>query len=125
MVRTESLPHTTNTKPRHEFVYKPPSIRNENDKGDIKAIEEDDTQPIPSMPNPKPIKSNSPTILPFREDCTVHIPYTNAKTFADDVLSNHVGDNELKPNDGVRTRRMKKKENDDRGCQRNPTNNGS
>ncbi|GJT05332.1 hypothetical protein Tco_0839794, partial [Tanacetum coccineum] len=29
---TVLLPRSTNTKPRHEFVYKPPSIRNENDK---------------------------------------------------------------------------------------------
>ncbi|GKC35357.1 hypothetical protein Tco_1047741 [Tanacetum coccineum] len=26
--RTKSIPRTTNTKPRHEFVYKPPSIQN-------------------------------------------------------------------------------------------------
>ncbi|GKE05980.1 reverse transcriptase domain-containing protein [Tanacetum coccineum] len=38
----KSLPHTTNIKPRHEFVYKPPSNRNENDKGDVKFIEEDE-----------------------------------------------------------------------------------
>ncbi|GKD16672.1 hypothetical protein Tco_1205830, partial [Tanacetum coccineum] len=40
---TKSLPRTTNVKPRHEFVYKPPSIRNENDKGD------DSTMHIPYM----------------------------------------------------------------------------
>ncbi|GKB70472.1 hypothetical protein Tco_0931884 [Tanacetum coccineum] len=45
---TKSLPRTTNTKPRQEFVYKPPSIRNENDKGDVEFIEEDETQPIPT-----------------------------------------------------------------------------
>ncbi|GKD10668.1 hypothetical protein Tco_1190353 [Tanacetum coccineum] len=62
---TKSLPHTTNTKSRHEFVYKPPSIRNEIDK--------------------------------------------------DDVLSNHVGDKELKSMDGVRNRvltKTKKKKDD-------------
>ncbi|GJY71274.1 hypothetical protein Tco_0474977 [Tanacetum coccineum] len=93
--QTESLPYTTNTKPRHEFVYKPPSIRNENDKGDVKAIEEDETKPIPTFPNLKPINSNSQTVLPFLKECTEHITYTNAKTFADDVLLNHVGDEEL------------------------------
>nr|GEZ61187.1 hypothetical protein [Tanacetum cinerariifolium] len=35
----------------------------------------------------------------------MHIPYTNAKTFADDVLPNHVGDKELKSFNGVRIRR--------------------
>ncbi|GKB84544.1 hypothetical protein Tco_0956816 [Tanacetum coccineum] len=39
---TKSLAHTTNIKPRHEFVYKPPSSRNENDKGDVTFIEEDE-----------------------------------------------------------------------------------
>ncbi|GJV22321.1 hypothetical protein Tco_1371341 [Tanacetum coccineum] len=57
----ESLPRTINTKPRHEFAYKPPLIRNENDKGDVKFIEEDEIEPIPTMPNPNPINSNSPT----------------------------------------------------------------
>ncbi|GJY28068.1 hypothetical protein Tco_0403835 [Tanacetum coccineum] len=94
--QTESLLSTTNTKPRHEFVYKPPTIRNENDKGDIEFIKEDETQPIPTMPNPNPIMSNSPTVSPFVKDCTVHNPYTNAKTFTNVVLSNHVGDKELK-----------------------------
>ncbi|GKF00586.1 hypothetical protein Tco_0027509 [Tanacetum coccineum] len=107
---TKSLLHTTNTKPRHEFVYKPPSIRNENVKGDVKAIEEDEIKPIPTMPNPSLIKSNSSTVSPFLKDCTVHIPYTNAKKFTDDVLLNHVGDKELKSIDGVGTRRMIKKE---------------
>ncbi|GJX90074.1 hypothetical protein Tco_0343400 [Tanacetum coccineum] len=82
--QNKSLPRTTNTKWRHEFVYKPPSIQNENDKGDVKFIEED-------------------------KDCTMHIPYMNAKTFTDDVLSNHVGDKELKSNVGVGTGRMTKK----------------
>ncbi|GJZ01281.1 hypothetical protein Tco_0519242 [Tanacetum coccineum] len=99
--RIESFPHTTNTKPRHEFVYKPPSIRNENDKGDVKFIEEDAIKPIPTMPNPSLINSNSPNVPPFLKDSTVNIPYTNAKTFADDVLLNHVGDKELNSIDGV------------------------
>ncbi|GKA71193.1 retrovirus-related pol polyprotein from transposon TNT 1-94 [Tanacetum coccineum] len=30
--QTISLPHTTYTKPRHEFVYKPPSIRNKSSR---------------------------------------------------------------------------------------------
>nr|GEV31136.1 hypothetical protein [Tanacetum cinerariifolium] len=98
----KSLPHTTSTKPRHEFVYKPPFVRNKNDKGDVKDIEEDVIKPIPTIPNPNLINSNSLTVPPFHEDCTVHIPYTNAKTFADDVLSNHVGDKELKSTGGVK-----------------------
>ncbi|GKA60420.1 hypothetical protein Tco_0759827 [Tanacetum coccineum] len=36
---SKSLPRTTNTKPRHEFFYKPPSIRNDDNKGDVKFIE--------------------------------------------------------------------------------------
>ncbi|GJU22187.1 hypothetical protein Tco_1155529 [Tanacetum coccineum] len=110
--RSKSLPRTTNTKSRHEFFYKPPSIRNENDKGDVEFIEEDETKPIPTMPNMNPIKSNSPTVSPFHKDCTMHIPYTKAKTFADDVLLNHVGNEELKSIDGVGTGRITKKNDD-------------
>ncbi|GKD88886.1 hypothetical protein Tco_1364393 [Tanacetum coccineum] len=106
----ESLPHTINTKPKHEFIYKPPSIRNEKDKGDVLFIKEDETQPIPTMPNPNLINSNSPTVSPFHEDFTVHIPYTNAKTFLDVVLPNHVGKKELKYVDGVRNGVLTKKE---------------
>ncbi|GJZ11030.1 hypothetical protein Tco_0545789 [Tanacetum coccineum] len=98
---SKSFPRTTNTKLRHEFVYKPPSIRNENDKGDVASIEEDDIKPIPTMPNSNQIMSNSPTVSTFFKDCTMHISYTNAKTFADDALLNHVGDKELKSIDGV------------------------
>nr|GEZ56754.1 hypothetical protein [Tanacetum cinerariifolium] len=79
------------------------------DQGDVKAIKEDETEPIPTRPNPNPITSNSPTLPPFLKDCTVHIPYTNAKTFADIVLPNHVGDEELNSTDGVRTGKMTKK----------------
>ncbi|GKE89005.1 hypothetical protein Tco_1566480 [Tanacetum coccineum] len=43
-------------------------------------------------------------------DCTVHIPYTNAKTFANVVLPNNVSDKELKSIDGVGTGRMTKKD---------------
>nr|GEU65431.1 protein transparent testa glabra 1 [Tanacetum cinerariifolium] len=64
-------------------------------QGNVEAIEEDKTQPIPTMPNPNPIMSNSPTVSPYLKDCTVHIPHTNVKTYAVDVLPNHVGDKEL------------------------------
>nr|GEU67578.1 hypothetical protein [Tanacetum cinerariifolium] len=107
---------TTNTKPRHEFVYKPPSIQNENDKGDVKFIEDDDNKPIPTMPNPSLIKSNSP----FLKDCNVHIPYTNAKMFADDVLLNHVGDKEFKSINGVRIGRITKIKKYDMGMPKEP-----
>ncbi|GKB15691.1 hypothetical protein Tco_0849614 [Tanacetum coccineum] len=62
------------------------------------------------MPTPNLIDSNSPTVSPFLKDCIVYIPYTNAKTFVNDVLSNLVGYKELKLIDSVGTRRMKKKE---------------
>nr|GEW89575.1 reverse transcriptase domain-containing protein [Tanacetum cinerariifolium] len=118
----ESFPRTINSKPRHEFVYKPSSIQNENDKGDIKYIEEDEIEPILTTPSPKPINSNSPTVTPFLKDCTMHIPYTNTKTFTDDVLPNHVGDKELKTFDGVGTTRMTKKEvkKDNKGMLKEP-----
>ncbi|GJT08982.1 hypothetical protein Tco_0843444 [Tanacetum coccineum] len=115
---TESLPRTTKSKPRHEFVYKPPSIRNENDKGDVKAIEEEETEPIPTIPNPNLINSNSPIISPFLKDCTVHIPYTNAKTCADNVSMNN--DKELESMDGVGTGRMTKNEKNDMGMLKEP-----
>ncbi|GKB10590.1 hypothetical protein Tco_0844513 [Tanacetum coccineum] len=68
-----------------------PQSETRGDKGDVEAIEEDAIKPIPTVPNPSLIKSNSP----FLKDCTVHIPNTNVKTFSDDVVSNHVGDEEL------------------------------
>nr|GEW09856.1 reverse transcriptase domain-containing protein [Tanacetum cinerariifolium] len=90
------------TKIDSEFLI----IRKElNEMRDSHAI-----KPIPTMPNSNLISSNSPTISPFLKDCTVHIPYMNGKTFTDDVLSNHVGDKELKLIDGVGTGRMTKKE---------------
>ncbi|GJX81798.1 hypothetical protein Tco_0331279 [Tanacetum coccineum] len=107
---TKFLPRTTNSKQRHEFVYKQPSIRNENDKGDVAFIEEDEVKPIPTMPNPSLIESNSPTISPFLKDSTLHIPYTNAKTFVGNVLPNNVCDKELKLFVSVGTGRMTKKD---------------
>ncbi|GKA59230.1 hypothetical protein Tco_0962074 [Tanacetum coccineum] len=53
-------------------------------------------------------------------DCAVHIPYTNAKTFADNVLLNHVGDKEFKLIDGVGIGRMKNKEKEDNGVLKEP-----
>ncbi|GKD61428.1 hypothetical protein Tco_1298937 [Tanacetum coccineum] len=72
--------------------------------------QEDETQPIPTMPNPSLIMSKSPIELPSLKDSTVHILYTNAKTFVDNVLLNHVGGEELNSIDGVGTRKMTKKE---------------
>ncbi|GKC26679.1 hypothetical protein Tco_1033973 [Tanacetum coccineum] len=120
--RSESLPYIKNTKPRHEIVYKTPSIRNENDKGDVKFIKEDAINPIPTIPNPSLIMSNSQTVSPFLKDSIVHIPYTNAKTFADDVLLNHVIDMELKSMDGFRNGVLTKKEikKDDKGVPKEP-----
>nr|GEX05868.1 hypothetical protein [Tanacetum cinerariifolium] len=113
--QTKSLPHITNTKKRHEFIYKPPSIQSENDKGDVKFIKEDEIKPIPIMPNPKPINSNSQTVSHFLKDYTKHTPYTNAKKFANDALLNNVGDKELKSFDSVGTRRITKKEKNENG----------
>ncbi|GKE10183.1 hypothetical protein Tco_1413734 [Tanacetum coccineum] len=95
LLPTETLPPATNTKLRHEFVYNIPSIRNDNDKGNVKFIEEEETEPNTTMPNPNLITSNSPIVLPFLKDCIVHIPYTQEKVFEHDVISNHVGDKEL------------------------------
>ncbi|GKB72258.1 hypothetical protein Tco_0933670 [Tanacetum coccineum] len=120
---SEYLPHTTNTKPRHEFVYKPLSIKNENDKGDVEIIEEDHIKPIPTMPNTSPIMSNSPTESPFLKDFTMHIPYTQEKVFEHDKMSNHVGDEELNAIIGVGIGVLKKKEfkKDDIGLPKEPT----
>nr|GEW58195.1 hypothetical protein [Tanacetum cinerariifolium] len=101
---TESLLHTINSKPRHEFVYKPPSIQNEKHKSDVVFIEDDEIEPILTMPNPIPIMSNLPTISPFLKDCTVHIPYTQEKVFEDDKMSSHVCDEELNAVIGVGNR---------------------
>ncbi|GJR13584.1 hypothetical protein Tco_0796236 [Tanacetum coccineum] len=92
---TETLPPAINTKPRHEIVYKIPSIQNNNDKGDVKFIEEEETEPNLTMPNPNLIMSNSLTVSPLLKDCTVHILYTQEKVFEHDEISNHVGDKEL------------------------------
>nr|GEY18873.1 hypothetical protein [Tanacetum cinerariifolium] len=85
---------------------------NENMKNQEDAIKH-----IPTISNPNLIMSNSPTVSPFLKDSTVHIPYTNAKTFANDVLLNHVGDMELKSMDGFGNKVLTKKEmnKDDKG----------
>ncbi|GJR94563.1 reverse transcriptase domain-containing protein [Tanacetum coccineum] len=91
--RTNFLPDTTKPKSGQDVVdgvYKPPSNRNENDKGDVEFIKENETQPIPIIQNSKLINSNSLTVSPFLKDCTMHIPYTHDKKFKHDVLSNHV-----------------------------------
>ncbi|GJY99921.1 hypothetical protein Tco_0517351 [Tanacetum coccineum] len=69
------------------------------------------------MPNPNPIEANSPTVSPFPKDCTVHIPYTDAKTFADVVLLNHVGEKEFKSivGDGIGVLTKKKIKKNDMG----------
>ncbi|GKA97843.1 hypothetical protein Tco_0825737 [Tanacetum coccineum] len=85
----------TKNQPRHEIVYNIPSIQNDNDKGDVKFIEEEETEPNPTMPNQNLIMSISPTVSPFLKDCTVHILYTQEKVFEHDEISNHVGDKEL------------------------------
>ncbi|GKC85107.1 hypothetical protein Tco_1140824 [Tanacetum coccineum] len=68
-------------------------------------------EPLPRTTNTKPR---------HEFDCTMHIPYTNVKTFANEVLANHVGDKELKSFDGIRTGRMTKKENNDNGATKEP-----
>ncbi|GJU83132.1 hypothetical protein Tco_1285497 [Tanacetum coccineum] len=122
LLPTKTLPPATNTKPRHEIVYNIPSIRNNNDKGDVKFIEVDETQPVPTMPNPNLIEANSPTVSPFSKDCTMHIPYTDAKTFADVVLLNHVGEKELKSivGDGIGVLTQKKIKKNDMGLSKEP-----
>ncbi|GKB02746.1 hypothetical protein Tco_0830835, partial [Tanacetum coccineum] len=77
--------------------------------------EENEIKPIPTMPNPNPIKSDSPIVSPFLKDCTVHIPYTNTKTFVDNVLPNHVGDEEFKSIGGIGMLTKKKIKKDDIG----------
>jgi hypothetical protein len=104
----ESLPHTTESNPRHKFVYQPPPIRNEHDKGDVEVIEE----PITTMSTP--IITSSPTISPFHEDCTVHISTTkllvDEKMFTHDESSNHVGNKELNAILDVGNKVLKEKE---------------
>ncbi|GKE86215.1 hypothetical protein Tco_1559957 [Tanacetum coccineum] len=85
---------------RHEFVYNPPSIRNENDKGDIEFIEEDEIQPIQTMLNSNSIMSNLPTISHFLKD-SVQILYIQENVFENDVLSNHVSGEDLKSVDDI------------------------
>ncbi|GKB79048.1 hypothetical protein Tco_0945943 [Tanacetum coccineum] len=114
---TKPLPHTIKPKSKQkvvEGIFKSPSIRNENDKGDVKFIEEDAIKPIPTMPNPNLITSSSPTVPPFLKDCTAHISHaqslTKEKMFEHDVLLNHVGGKELKSIDGVGNGVLTKKE---------------
>nr|GEW86261.1 reverse transcriptase domain-containing protein [Tanacetum cinerariifolium] len=72
------------------------------------------TESLPRMKNVKP--RHEVVYKPPRSetrmirDYTVHIPYTNAKMFADVVLSNHIGDKELKTNDDVGNGVLTKKE---------------
>ncbi|GKC87495.1 hypothetical protein Tco_1148144 [Tanacetum coccineum] len=122
LLPTKTLPPATNTKPRHEIVYNIPSIRNNNDKGDVKFIEVDETQPVPTMPNLNLIEANSPIVSPFSKDCTMHIPYTDAKTFADVVLLNHVGEKELKSivGDGIGVLTQKKIKKNNMGLSKEP-----
>ncbi|GJV65466.1 hypothetical protein Tco_1476294 [Tanacetum coccineum] len=98
------------------------SPTHENDKGDVQFIKEDKIEPILTMPSPSLINCNSLTVSPFLKDSTVHIPYTNAKTFADNILLNHVGDKELSLIDGVRNGVLTKKEikKDDMGVPKEP-----
>nr|GEU60560.1 hypothetical protein [Tanacetum cinerariifolium] len=63
--------------------------------GDVKFIENEETEPNPTMPNPNLIMSNSSNVSPFLKDCTVHIPYTQENVFEHDEILNHVGDKEL------------------------------
>ncbi|GJT19256.1 hypothetical protein Tco_0877962 [Tanacetum coccineum] len=72
------------------------------------------------MPNPNLIHSNSPTVSPFLKDCTMNIPYANAKMFADDVLLNHVGGEELNSIDGIGNREITKKKKEDNGVPKEP-----
>nr|GEX67770.1 hypothetical protein [Tanacetum cinerariifolium] len=109
----------------NSHLYVMSLLRNENDKGNIKFIEEDLIEPILTMPNPSLINSDSPTISHFLKDSTVHIPYINVNTFVDNVLLNHVGDKELKSSDGVRNGRMTKKEKDENVMPKEPNKNES
>nr|GEY37505.1 hypothetical protein [Tanacetum cinerariifolium] len=99
------------------FLYNTP-----NEAFKILEDKENVTEPFPTLPNPQPINSNSPTVSPFLKECTVHIPYMNAKMFTDVVLPNHVGNKELKSNVGFGTRRMTKKmiEKNDMGLPNEP-----
>ncbi|GKA40745.1 hypothetical protein Tco_0733338 [Tanacetum coccineum] len=74
------------------------------------------------MPNPNPIEANSPTVSPFPKDCTMHIPYTDAKMFADVVSLNHVGEKEFKSivGDGIGVLTKKKIKKNDMGLSKEP-----
>nr|GEZ96946.1 hypothetical protein [Tanacetum cinerariifolium] len=79
-------------------------------KGDVKFIEVDETKPIPTVPNPKPINSNSPTISPFLRisPCISHTRMRRR-------LPNYVGDKKLKSINDVGTGRIRKKEKYEKG----------
>ncbi|GJV52468.1 hypothetical protein Tco_1448209 [Tanacetum coccineum] len=110
------LPKTSSEEMMREWMARQAEL-NERMKN-----QEDKIKPILTMPNPNQINSNSPTISPFLKDCTVHIPYTNAKTFVDVVLLNHVGDKELNSIDGVGSGVLTKKQikKDDMGLPKEP-----
>ncbi|GJZ15095.1 hypothetical protein Tco_0550772 [Tanacetum coccineum] len=106
------------------FLYNTPNKafqiledKNDNNKGDIKFIKVDETQPVPTMSNPNPIEANSLTVSSFLKDCTMHIPYTDVKTFADVVLLNQVGEKEFKSivGDGIGVLTKKKIKKNDMG----------
>ncbi|GJU37041.1 reverse transcriptase domain-containing protein [Tanacetum coccineum] len=86
------------------------------------SLDEEETEPNPTMPNPNPIEDNSPTLSPFPKDCTMHIPYTDAKTFADIVSLNHVGEKEFKSivSDGIRVVTKKNIKKNDMGLSKEP-----
>ncbi|GJS14885.1 reverse transcriptase domain-containing protein [Tanacetum coccineum] len=65
-----------------------------------------------------PLTTN--TKLRHEFDCIVHISYTHVKKFKHDEILNHVGEKELKSIDGVGTRRMTKKEKNDKGMPKEP-----
>nr|GEV84511.1 hypothetical protein [Tanacetum cinerariifolium] len=95
-----------------------------NHQAIIENLERQDHEikPIPTVPNPKLVNSNSPTVSPFLMDYTMYIPYSNVKTFTDGVLTNHVGGEEFKSIGGNGTERITKKkiENDDNGVSKEP-----
>ncbi|GKA35827.1 hypothetical protein Tco_0722318 [Tanacetum coccineum] len=93
--RNERTSCSTQYFEANKIVYNIPLIRNDNDKGDVKSIEEEETKPNPTMPNPNLIMSNSPIVSSFLKDYTVLIPYTQEKVFEHDEISNHVSEKEL------------------------------
>ncbi|GKB02517.1 hypothetical protein Tco_0830606 [Tanacetum coccineum] len=74
------------------------------------------------MPILNPIEANSPTVSPFPKDCTVHIPYMDAKMFSAVVLLNHVGEKEFKliVGDGIGVLTKKNIKKNDMGLSKEP-----